>query len=129
MAKRKLYVGERPQESSRVDMITTRVRPVVVEQMGSWPPFAIVQASGYTGRPPRWTDENALLRRALKTFEATVYSIPEGHKWCGTCGDVRRKDRFTADRRNRDGLHSTCNYCRAEHSRRMYWQAKELKAA
>lgn len=121
MARRNLYLAPRQKEDdSRLDRISTKTRPVVVEQAGSWPPFAIVQASGFSKRQPRYTDENALLRRALKAFEPEVFRVPEGRKWCSECGDWVNKDNFSPKKGAADGLQYVCKTCRNDYARRVY---------
>lgn len=116
--KRKLYI-ERPREDySTLDRVTGKVRPIVIDQSdGSWPPFVIVQASGFSRRQPRWTDENALLRRALKNFEATIYAVPQGQRWCSH-GHWSHLHNFHI--REQGKLWTICKTCRNELARKAY---------
>jgi hypothetical protein len=120
MAKRKMYVGERPYEDdSRLGRITTKVRTIAVPQMGENPPFAVVQASGYNTRDPHAVDEAKKLRRALLEFEAEIYRVPEGQRWCSH-GHWSLKTNFSPKADNHDGLHSICKTCRAEMGKDKY---------
>lgn len=120
MAKRKLYVSERPKEDeSALGRITTKVKPIVVEQIGVNPPYAIVQASGFSSRDPRYVNEERKLRKALLDFEPTIYSVPEGQRWCSH-GHWSNKTNFSPKADNHDGLHSICKTCRAGMGRDKY---------
>lgn len=118
MAKRKLYVSERPKEDeSTLGRITTKVKPVVVEQIGVNPPYAIVQASGFSSRDPRYVNEERKLRKALLDFEPTIYSVPEGQRWCSH-GHWTHLHNFHT--RGQGKLWTICKTCRNELERRAY---------
>ncbi len=48
-------------------------------------------------------------------------TIPEGHKRCGLCGQIRPYADFCADKRHRDGLQSNCKACKNAYCRK--WHA------
>ncbi len=78
---------------------------------------ASVQESGRVARQPTIQDEQAHLIRSLKQFEPTIYEAPEGCAFCSHCGEWRRKEQFSPDKRNKSGCDSHCKMCRSEHKR------------
>ena len=46
------------------------------------------------------------------------------HKFCINCGDWVKRDKFSEDKRNKDGLRSWCKACRNEQERKHYWLRK-----
>ena len=117
---------------SMLDCVTLGTKEIAVEQAGSWPPYAMVVSSRVWPRDPRAHEETVKHMERLALLQLSIYDNHPDEKYCLQCGEWRKKTRYTADERNRDGLHSWCNFCRAEHARKMYWYAKQgvaLKAA
>lgn len=126
MAKRKMFVGERPYEDdSRLGRITTKVRTIAVPQMGENPPFAIVQSSGYNTRDPHAVDEARKLRKALLDFEPEIYRTPEGQRWCSH-GHWAQQHNFSPKQDTSDKIDTICRTCRNEQKRWAY--AEKIKA-
>lgn len=122
--KRNIYVEKRPLEDmTRLDCVTTKVKPVAVLQDNY--EYATILQSCLVKRQPYYLDEFAKLRQEFKAFEPTIYHIPADCKYCGQCGEPRKRDRFSPDSRHKDGLKSNCKACCAENERRRYWLTKQ----
>lgn len=108
------------------DRLTLGVRDVVIAQEdGTWPPFAVVQASVRITREPRYTDEARAMARALRLFRPNILPAHPGQKFCAACAQWVNVNGFSKDSTRRDGLHPYCNDCRNEQARRAYATARE----
>lgn len=109
--------------------ITLKGGAIIVDQSdGTFPPFAIVQASRRAYRDPRITmTEEQELRRALQRIE--IRSISSHEKHCVNCGDVKLKMDFDASSDTRDGCHSWCKQCRREYQAKWKYEAREIERA
>ena len=120
-----------------LDKITTKVRTISVYQgiFNGMDSFAYVQKSGFANRQPREIEVWEHLINGVNVSDnrtPLIFEKPAGCEWCSHCGEWRLKDRFSPDKRNRNGLDTICKYCRAEHKREIYWRSKnngQLKAA
>lgn len=100
------------------DYLTLGVGWLLVDQSdGTFPPFAIVRGSKRYPRDPRpEPTEWQQLQRAIRYTEWRP--VPLGMKYCSDCGEWRALDKFSPDKRNRDGKQSYCKACQAERMRR-----------
>lgn len=128
--KRSNIIMDRPLvDDYGLDRITSKVGTIAVYQgfIDGVDEFAYVQKSRFAGRQPKEIDIFAHTIRSAK--QSLIFDTPEGCAWCSHCGEWRLKDRFSPDKRNRNGLHVWCKTCRNDHERKMYWSKKELMAA
>lgn len=88
------------------------------------PLMTVVQAQLGGSRQPRdyYNPPNVI---DIWELNPHINKIPQGKKWCSACGEWVDKVKFSEDQRNRDGLHSHCKVCRADHARRLYWLKKQ----
>lgn len=112
-----------------LDKVTTKVRTISVYQgiFDGVDTFAYVQKSGFANRQPREIEVWEHLISGVKPTDdraPLIFDTPQGMKWCSRCGDWVSVRGFSPDLRNRDGLQSWCKTCRAEHKRKLYWDAK-----
>ena len=70
-------------------------------------------------------DEDEEHRRAWR--EPVIKAPPKGKKFCSCCGDWVKREGFSPDERNRDGLQSHCRDCQNEHQRRIYRMMREAE--
>ncbi len=105
--------------------ITLKRGSIVVDQSdGTYPPFAIVQASGRAYRDPRVTaGEDELYKRAWQTLE--IQQHRPGEKFCGKCGDWHLVADF--DDSHRDGKYSWCKSCRRAYQARLKYEQREVE--
>lgn len=103
-----------------LDCVTLGVKEIAVEQAGSWPPYAMVMSSRVWPRDPGAQMERLKRMERAMLKHLSIYDDHPNEKYCINCGDWRNKNRFTPDKRNRDGLHSWCNFCRADQARGLY---------
>ena len=67
--------------------------------------------------------------------ELTILKVEGKVKKCRKCKKWKLKEEFSADKRNKDGLHSYCKACRNKYAKEKYHQnpikalAKMLKEA
>ncbi len=87
------------------------------------PTFSVIQTGRSIKRQPRdlYNPPNVI---DIFDLNPGIKMIPPGKKWCSTCGEWVKVEGYSPDKRNRDGLHSSCKMCRAEHARKIYWAAK-----
>lgn len=114
-------------DDSMVDVVVGKPKDIPVWQaIDPDDPIAWVQASQITHRDPRIDDDETIrLMRRLQGVGESIIPIPEGKKFCSCCGDWVKTDAFSPNKSNRDGLHSHCKLCRADHARKMYWEGKQ----
>ena len=71
-----------------------------------------------TARTCSWECAKELISRTKRAkAEADVHPIPDDHKLCRNCGEVKPKTDFALHGRSRDGLQSNCKQCHADYSR------------
>ena len=97
------------------DLVVTHYGTMMIEQEGGFTAF--VKGSLGFRRDPRLSGFTELLERLTEQRPA-ITPPPPGMKWCSG-GHWVEVAGFSPDPRNRDGLHSHCKACRAEHARRM----------
>lgn len=85
----------------------------------------LVDGSRLVSREPTglWQQEREA-RMWDDLFTSRVNVVPQGHKWCSQCGEVRPYSYFDKDSTRRDGYSYTCKMCKnpkdAERKRRKY---------
>ena len=116
-----IYLTEVKDTPDRITL--NKVKTLPVEQDGG--EKAVIQISkGMISRQPHATDEKKAYTKEMRRFETTVYPNKPGFKYCTQCGEWVSMKGFSPKSDNRDGLHSHCKECRAEHERMMYWRRK-----
>lgn len=100
---------------------------ILIDQSdGTFPPYAIVQASRRAYRDPRITlTVEQELKRALQRIEIRSIGIHEKH--CVNCGDVKLKTEFDAHPETRDRLFSWCKSCRRAWQAKRKYEAREME--
>lgn len=116
-----IYLDEVKDTPDRVTL--NKVKTIPVEQDGGL--STVVQISkGMISRQPHATDGNKAYAKEMRRFETTIYPNKPGFKYCTQCAEWVSIKGFSPKSDNRDGLHSHCKECRAEHERLMYWNRK-----
>lgn len=92
------------------------------------PLMTVIQAQLGGSRVPRdyYDPPNVI---DLWDVNPEIKTTPLGTKYCVNCGDFVMKEKFSPDKRSRDGLHTWCKACRNEQARRFYWHNKEIAIA
>jgi hypothetical protein len=112
-----------------LDCITLGVKEIAVEQAGFNPPYAWVLASRVWPRDPGAQMEKLERMERAMLKHLAIYDARKDEKFCINCGEWRKHNRYSPDKRNHDGLHSWCKFCRAEHARGIYLNKRESQAA
>lgn len=105
------------------DFYPSHVDEIAVDQGDS---FAFVQMTVYRDRVPHDTPTwERLIKAAMRTPEQ--YNVPEGHKYCINCGDVKHHSEFDRKASSKDRIHSWCKKCKREYEAKRIYEQREIE--